>query len=102
MAATRAPALLTYLMDQHGLSRAAPGAISYSRGPTHPAAEIVRNRCVTAARFGSAGVELTSFAIDTRLFQHRLVATTGELGVVGFLGHLGDSFRHTSHGQNDW
>jgi hypothetical protein len=77
------PDLLTYLMDQHGLSRddlipllgtasrvsevltgkrelsmtngaEAPGTVSYPRGPAHPATEVVRNRGVTVSHFDTA------------------------------------------------
>src|SRR5882672_4513338 len=39
---------------EHDHGAQAPRAISYSRGPAHPATAIVRNRCVTVSPFGIA------------------------------------------------
>src|SRR5487761_631018 len=38
---------------EHDYGAQAPPAVSYSRGPAHPATAIVRNCCVTVSRFGS-------------------------------------------------
>src|SRR5487761_1802642 len=39
---------------EHDHGAQAPPAVSYSRRPAHSATAIVRNRCVTVSRFGSA------------------------------------------------
>jgi hypothetical protein len=46
----------------------APGAISYSRGPAHPATEVVRNRGVSNSRFGNREIsQVTSRELEAEL-----------------------------------